>query len=198
MEAVKELMSKLDKINNKECSAILPSFGREGCVIEGGRNSGVTVEVLQRLQEIVMTAETMKERPRILVIGNGSGVLSKHMMLFLEAVKQANIDIVFHVDSIGSIGELKAFEMTETPQILKDKEISYKHTFEAIVPGIDGALRKKLNEMIIENFNRSSEDDLVQKEVFNRVSQKYIPIKGKVVRKARLNTMVLNFIDNGS
>lgn len=177
---MKDLKERLEKINScSDVSSKLPLACENPKVyshIARGRSSGRVLEIIQAIKHLSENLSEQIQEPRVLILGmNKSVELSKHHLLFIEALKEANVDIVFMSNSIGSIGKIEIF---------KEKSIKLNHSFEGSISG----RHIPDIEMMLRNF-RQEEDlipDLVMKENFKYHDRK-IPIKGRSSKKGKSN-----------
>ena len=176
MKDLKERLEKISSCSDIKVSASLQCDSPNLSIQVGGRNSGRTLEMLNAIKFFSENLPEQIQKPRVLILGmNESVELSKHHFLFIEALKEANIDIVFMSNSIGSTGKIEIF---------REEPIKLNHSFEGSISG----RHIPDIEMMLRNF-RQEEDlipDLVMKENFKYHDRK-IPIKGRSSKKGKNN-----------
>lgn len=191
-KSVQVLQAQLEEINKENSGCPKPAWIDMEC--QGGRNVGKTIEVLKNLQQIIESTESVRSRPKVLIVGMGVGSggevdkvihLSKHMALFVEALKQSNVDVIYHIDSIGAFKEEQAFK-------IKEIDLKYNHSYAGVFSDIDGKFRdavKRLSEIPINDTFRDLNEslDVLKKKNSNVNKQKSIQVRGKSSKKGKSN-----------
>lgn len=180
---MKDLKERLEKINS--CSDI-SSDASSSCENPNifaepisGRRSGKMLEMIEFLSKSF--PETERERPKVLIIGaSEGGELMKHQLLFIEALKNANVEIVYISSAIGSVGKLEMY---------KDdfKNFNHSFSFEGRSLGRSDRDIENLRKLLtIDSIPEKIEDYSFLRDNFKYHDRK-IPIKGKSSKKGKNN-----------